>query len=310
MRVAIAQARPALLDLPRSVDLAAGWIRRAGGAGARLVVLGETFLGGYPVWVDWPGWSTFPSRDNAALFARLRAASVTLGSPEVAALGAACREARVAAVVGANERSARGRSIYNSLLFFGADGCLLRVRRKLVPTHGERLCWAAAPDAASAGLGVVEVDGARVGGLICWEHWMPGARLALHRAGEAVHVAAWPHGSDLHQLASRHYAFEGSCFVLVSALYQPVEDLAAAGVALPEGAGGLDGGSAVIAPDARYLVEPVRGREELIVADLDLARAEEAVFFLDTGGHYDRPDLFTVAAGPPEEGGRRPGPEC
>lgn len=293
MRIAIAQARPALLDLSRSVALAGDWIRRAGREGARLVAFGETFLGGYPVWADWPGWSTFQSRANAALHARLRAAAVAVGSEEVAELQAACREAGVAAVVGANERSPRGRSLYNSLLFIDADGRLARVRRKLVPTHGERLCWAPAPDAAAAGLGTEEVAGARVGGLICWEHWMPGARLALHRAGETLHVAAWPHGSDLHQLASRHYAFEGACFVLLAALYQPPEELAAAGLEPPpEGFTGLAGGSAVIAPDAGYLVEPVWGREELIVADLDLARAEEAAFFLDTGGHYDRPDLF------------------
>lgn len=302
MRVAIAQARPALLDLERSVALAADWIRRAGREGAELVAFGETFLGGYPAWVDWPGWSDFDSAANAALYGRLRAASLDLASGAVEELAAACREAGTAAVVGANERSARGKSVHNALLFFAADGRLIRVRRKLVPTHGERLCWAPAPDREAAGLGVDEVAGARLGALICWEHWMPAARLALHRAGESLHVAAWPHGSELHQLASRHYAFEGACFVLVAALVQPREDLEAAGLAPPEDFSGLDGGSAVVAPDAGYLVEPVRGREELIVTDVDLARAEAAAFFLDTGGHYDRPDLFAPGAPAPPEG--------
>jgi predicted amidohydrolase len=291
MRVAIAQARPALLDLDRGVELACRWIARAGGEGVELLAFGETFLGGYPVWVDWPGWSTFGSEANAALYERQRRASLALDSGQRRALAAACREARVAVSIGASERSAAGKSIYNSLLLFDRDGTLLQVRRKLVPTHGERLCWAPAPDRRAASLQAVDVGEARVGALLCWEHWMPAARLALHRAGESLHVAAWPHGSELHQLASRHYAFEGSCFVLLAATWLPREDLVELGLEPPAGFAGLEGGSAVIAPDAEYVLEPVRGREELLIADLDLGRAERAAFYLDTGGHSDRPDL-------------------
>jgi predicted amidohydrolase len=298
MRVAIAQARPATLDLEAGVERAVEWIRRAGREGVALLAFGESFLGGYPAWVDWAGWSAFGSRDNARLFTRLRAASVTvLPQPREAirVLSAACAEAGVAVVIGADERSPEGKSIYNSLLVFDRHGVLRQVRRKLVPTHGERLCWAPAPDAAVAALEAVDLDGVPVGALMCWEHWMPLARHRLHRTGEALHVAAWPHGSELHHLASRHYAFEGACFVLLSALYAPPEDFAALdlGLSPPDGWRGLDGGSAIVGPDARYRVEPVYGREDLLVADLDLREAEEAAFLLDTAGHYDRRDLLS-----------------
>jgi predicted amidohydrolase len=298
MRVAIAQARPATLDLETGADRAVEWIRRAAKEGVELLVFGESFLGGYPAWVDWAGWSEFRSPGNARLYTRLRAASVTVEPPDVAlrAVSAACREAGLAVVIGADERSPEGKSVYNALLTFDRQGELRQVRRKLVPTHGERLCWAPAPDAASAALEAVELDGVRVGGLMCWEHWMPGARHRMHRTGEAVHIAAWPHGSELHHLASRHYAFEGACFVLLAALYAPPEDFAALDLGLepPDGWRGLDGGSAIIGPEARYRVEPVYGREELLVADLELRDAEAAAFLLDTAGHYDRRDLFSV----------------
>jgi predicted amidohydrolase len=127
---------------------------------------------------------------------------------------------------------------------------------------------------------------------------MPLARQVLHAEGEQIHVAAWPHAKDLHQMASRHYAFEGRAFVLVAALYLPkaampadfelAEDLAAAPAGL------LDGGSAIIGPDGAYVVEPVRGREELLTAEIDLDRIAEEKQTLDVAGHYSRPDLFEL----------------
>lgn len=127
---------------------------------------------------------------------------------------------------------------------------------------------------------------------------MPLARQVLHAEGEQVHVAAWPHAGEVHQLASRHYAFEGRAFVLVAATYLPksalpadfelASDFAAAPAVL------LDGGSAVIGPDANYVAAPVHGHEELLTAELDLDRIAEEKQTLDVAGHYSRPDLFEL----------------
>jgi predicted amidohydrolase len=127
---------------------------------------------------------------------------------------------------------------------------------------------------------------------------MPLPRQVLHAEAEAIHVAQWPHALEVHQIASRHYAFEGRAFVLVAASYLPkaalpadfelMDDFADAGDVL------LDGGSAIVGPDAGYVVEPIRGREQLIVAEIDLARIAEEKQTLDTAGHYSRPDLFRL----------------
>ena len=122
---------------------------------------------------------------------------------------------------------------------------------------------------------------------------MPLARQALHVAGEQLHVALWPWGNEMHQLASRHYAFEGRCFVLVSGLIMPASDLPSElGPPRLDGTLALRGGSAIIGPDGCYVVEPVVDREELIVAELDLAFVDRERMTLDVSGHYHRPDLF------------------
>lgn len=127
---------------------------------------------------------------------------------------------------------------------------------------------------------------------------MPLSRQVLHAEGEQVHVAAWPHAGEVHQLASRHYAFEGQAFVLVSAIYLTRKDLPANFELADDFASApdvlLNGGSAVIAPDSSYVVEPVRGREELLTAELDLDRIAQEKLTLDVTGHYSRPDLFEL----------------
>jgi len=193
--------------------------------------------------------------------------------------------------MGVNERV--GRSIYNSLLFIDPAGKLIGHHRKLVPTFGERLVWG---HGDAAGLQVHETPFGKIGGLICWEHWMPAARQVLHDQGEVIHIAAWPHGKERHQIASRHYAFEGRAFVLAAALYLEKGmfpkgyELADELERLPDVL--IDGGSAIIGPTGEYIVEPVFGGEELLVADLRLDAAVEESLTLDVAGHYARPDVF------------------
>ncbi len=162
--------------------------------------------------------------------------------------------------------------------------------RKLVPTYSERMVWGSGD---GAGLSSIETGGLRVGGLICWEHWMPLARMAMHNSAEHIHVAVWPTAHELHQLASRHYAFEGRCFVLAVGLLMQRTDMPQEFATCDGENSWLErGGSSIIAPDARYIVEPVFEREELILADLTLSEIDKESMTLDVTGHYARPDVF------------------
>jgi predicted amidohydrolase len=296
--VAIVQTDPVYLDLAQSVAKAVDEIARAARTGAKLVVLGESWLPGYPAWLDYcPGVALWDHEPTKAVFARLRHNSVVVPGPATDAIGSAARDNGVAIVIGVTERVLAGPgsgTLYNSLLTFAPDGRIANHHRKLVPTYTERMVWG---QGDAHGLRAVETPAGRVGGLICWEHWMPLARQALHDSGEHVHVAVWPTVRETHLLASRHYAFEGRCFVLAAGLLMRARDLpkeldVPAAIAASPDALLLRGGSAIIGPDGAYLAEPVYDRETILTAELDPTAIDREVLTLDVTGHYSRPDVF------------------
>ena len=298
VRVAIAQAAPVYLDLDASLAKAVLLIQEAARRGAQLVVFAETWLPGYPAWLDLcPGAALWANPATKDVFARMRANSMCVPGKELDILKDAAKDHSIAVVVGVSERVEVGPgngTLYNTLLTISERGELLNHHRKLVPTFSERLVWG---QGDGRGLQAVGTSVGRVGGLICWEHWMPLARMAMHNSGEQIHIAAWPTANDLHQLASRHYAFEGRCFVLAAGLLMRGVDLPpelAATNPSPESQEQWieRGGSAIIAPDSHYIVPPVFEREDLLVANLDLSDIDRERMTLDVSGHSARPDLF------------------
>ncbi|MCA1620454.1 MAG: carbon-nitrogen hydrolase family protein [Acidobacteria bacterium] len=300
IKVAVVQASPVFMDLEASLTKAVGLIGQAAEAGANLVALGETWLPGYPAWLDHcPGAALWNHEPTKRVFARLRRNSVVVPGRETERLGEVAREYNLVLVIGINERVAHGPgngTLYNSLLTFGADGRLLNHHRKLVPTYTERLVWG---QGDAAGLEAVETPLGRVGALVCWEHWMPLARQALHVSGEHVHVAVWPAVHEMHQIASRHYAFEARCFVLAAGLIMRVSDLPHE-LDTPANFAGrpddllLRGGSAIIGPDGQYVAGPVFDEETILTAELDLSQIDKEKMALDVSGHYHRPDVFDL----------------
>ncbi len=303
-RIAIVQRPPALLDLTATMGRAVEAIDEA--ADADLIVFPETWVTGYPAWVF--GMAAWGDPEGRRWYGRLLRESPVIGGPDdlgdgLAPVRAAAQRAESTVVIGVNERV--GGSLHNSLVTLGPDGRLLNLHRKLVPTHTERIVWG---HGDGAGLRAVDTPSGRVGGLVCWEHWMPLARQALHADHEQVHVAVWPDMPEMHELAARTYAREGGCFVISAAHYLTADDVPAelldaycAGVGPDVVADGVlfdgvlfDGGSSIATPTGEWLVEPVRGRPELITAEIDLDDVDEAHADLDVAGHYSRSDVFTL----------------
>ncbi|QDX26921.1 carbon-nitrogen hydrolase family protein [Sphingomonas suaedae] len=301
LTVAIVQRPPVFLDLAASTARAVEIIADAGRDGAGLVVFPETWLPGYPIWVDEADevarWE-HPGAD--ALFAHLFANSAKRDGAEIAALAKAAADAGADVVMGMHERA--GRTLYNTTLTLGADGSRY-ARRKLVPTHGERLLWGRGDGST---LDVVERPYGRLGSLVCWEHWMPLARAAMHARAEDIHVAQWPSVEWRHLLVSRSYAFEGQCVVIAAGCALSLDDVLDGF----DHAGGdrrarslletmsserllKNGGSTVIAPDATFLCEPAE-REPIVWASLDIAELRRRTPYLDVSGHYARPDVFEL----------------
>lgn len=299
--VAAVQAAPAFLDLDASIERAVTLIAEAARHDARVIAFPETGLPGYPAWIfGAAGWDD-PASKRA--FARLSRNALEVPSPALDRLREAAAAAGAVVVMGANERDARfsGGTLFNSQVLIGPDGELIGVHRKLMPTHAERILWGAGDGST---LHVSQTPFGRVGALVCWEHWMPLARFAMHAKGEQVHVAAWPDAPESHHIASRHYAFEGRCFVICAVGFLRDADVAddfelagalRAGLAV-EGDGDqlISGGSGIIGPDGEWLAGPVFGRKEIVTAEIDLDRIAEEQQALDVAGHYNRPDVFRL----------------
>jgi nitrilase len=298
-RVAIVQAELAP-DLASGIEATDRLTGDAARDGAALVAFPETWLPGYPAWLDVCRdvalWNHAPVKQ---VFARMAENSVVVEGESGRALQRIARTHGVTLVLGVTERIDAGvgrATLYNALLTFGPDGALLNHHRKLVPTYTERMVWG--PGDAH-GLRAVDTPPGRVGGLVCWEHWMPLARQAMHESGEDIHVAVWPTVHEMHQVASRQYAFEGRCFVLAIGSLLRAKDLPRELEPHPERVTSpeqyvLRGGSAIIGPDGAYLAGPVYDAPCTLYAELDLNRVREESMSLDVAGHYHRPDCLEL----------------
>jgi nitrilase len=296
VRAAAVQAESAVLDVEAGTEKACRLIAEAAGLGARLIVFPESFIPVYPNGSLWGrGLSRFGAPEAKRAFARMHRNSVQVPGPVTDRIARAAREAQALVVIGVSEREAQRDTLFNTLVFLGPDGTLLGKHRKLVPTNHERLIWGMGDGST---LGVFETPVGRVGGLICWENWMPLARFALYAQGEQIHLAPAADDREVFLVNARNTAAEGRVFVVCVNTYlrksrypadfELQEDLAP----LPEELG--TGGSAIIGPDGEFLAGPLWNQEGILIADLDLDRITEERQLLDVTGHFARPDVLSL----------------
>jgi len=301
IRVGIIQASPVFLNAAKTMKKIEGLIKKAAAKKVKLAVFGECFLSGYPAYLDMCEdaalWDHEPAKE---VFARLYESSISIKGKEVRSLSALAKKYKMVIVIGANEKVEKGPgngTIYNALLTFDANGKLVNHHRKLMPTYTERMVYG---QGDAAGLKSVDTVVGKVSGLICWEHWMPLNRQALHNDGELIHIAVWPNVHEMLNIASRSYAFEGRCFVLAAGLIMQVKDVPKE-LKIPAKLKNkpnhyiLKGGSTIIGPDGFMMTEPVWDKEEIIVADIDPRQVTKERMTLDVTGHYYRDDIFNFS---------------
>ncbi len=299
LRIGIVQEGPVYLNLKYSLEKAFLLMEEAAREGVQLLVFGESWLSGYPAWLDHcPEVARWDHEPTKAVFARMWANGVAVPGPVTRQLCEAAARHGLYVIMGVNEVVPEGPgpgTIYNSFILIGADGKLLNHHRKLMPTFTEKMVYGLGD---GRGLRPVSTPLGRIGGLICWEHWMPLSRQALHAQGERIHVALWPWVHEMHQVASRHYAFEGRCFVIAAGQIMHAWELPPE-LEWPEHLRRqrkvqlLRGGSCVVAPDGQYLLPPQWEKEGLVVAEIkDLQQPLRESLTLDVSGHYHRPDIF------------------
>lgn len=296
MRIAAAQTAPVWGDPEATAERVIQWIHRAAEDGVDLVAFGETFLSGYPFWVARTDGARWDDDDQKSAYAFYLKAAVGIDGPELQAVSSAVAETGVFTYLGVTERSSSRGTIYATLVGIDPSNGIVSAHRKLTPTYEERLVWGTGD---GHGLQVHDLGRARVGGLNCWENWVPTARHALYAQGMDLHIAAWPGSVELTEDITRFIAKEGRCFVLsAGALLRPqdipsgfpLREAALAG----DGSYFYNGGSAVAGPDGNWIQEPVAGEERLVVANIDVAAVRGERQNFDAAGHYFRGDVFEV----------------
>lgn len=295
LKIAMGQIAPVWLQKDKTIDKIKSLIIEAGTKKCELIVFGEALLPGYPFWVSLTNGSVFNSTIQKELHAHYIRNSVQIENGDLDEICTLAKKYNIAIYLGIIERAKNrgGHSLYCSLVYIDANGEIKSVHRKLQPTYEERLTWAAGD---GNGLQVHNLKQFTVGGLNCWENWMPLARTALYGLGENLHIAVWP-GSEQNTVdITKYIAKESRSFVISVSSLMRIEDFPANTPHLEEilkNAPNIlaNGGSCIAAPDGEWIVAPVVEKEGLIVSTIDFNRVLEERQNFDSVGHYSRPDV-------------------
>ncbi len=297
VQVAVVQAASVIMDREATTEKAVSLTLEAARKGAKIVVFPEAFIPAYPRGLTFGAKVGSRSPEGRRDWLRYWENAVPVPGGTTEALGEAARQAGVYLIIGVIERDTEMScgTVYCSVLFFGPDGTLMGKHRKLKPTGSERLIWG---EGDGSTLPVFDTPYGRIGALICWENYMPLARAAMYAKGVQLYIAPTADARNLWQSTIRHIAFEGRCFVLSCNQYVTKDMYPANLATYDELASSPDvmcnGGSAIVGPMGDYVAEPVWGREEILLAELDLSAIAAAHFDFDVVGHYARPDVFQL----------------
>ena len=295
LKIGMAQISPVWLNKAKTLEKVISYIEEAGKEGCELVVFGESLLPGYPFWLSILHGSKFNSAVQKELHAHYVKNAVQIEAGELNDICALAKSHQMAIYLGIIERAHNrgGHSLYCSLVYIDATGKIQSVHRKLQPTYEERLTWSPGD---GHGLQVHPLKKFHVGGLNCWENWMPLSRTALYGLGENLHIAVWP-GEERNTIdITRFIAQEGRSFVVSVSGLMKIEDFPADTPHIDQLLAHApkvmaNGGSCIAGPDGKWIVAPVTGKEGLITAEIDFHRVLEERQNFDAVGHYSRPDI-------------------
>jgi len=296
-KIAIVQRAAIRNSIRESVDIMITAMHDAAAESAKIVVFGESWLCGYPAWIDsCAGVAQWNNEHVKEAWAEIYQNAIARDSPLLSELQETAKSLGLTLLFGCNERIDVGKgnsTLYNSIITISDVGEIVNHHRKLMPTFNEKLIHGLGD---GAGLQVVQTELGRVGSLICWEHWMPLTRQAMHDQAEDIHFALWPHVIDRHLLASRHYAFEGRCYVVAVGQILHTKDFPddlEIHEDLKKQKLVLKGGSCLIGPDGSLLTEQDYSEDIIYMEIPDEKELIKERMSLAVSGHYQRDDIFT-----------------
>ena len=291
VKVGVIQATPSLFDIEKSVDLVVDWIKKGAEKGCELLLFPESFIPCYPRGLSYDamiGRRTDKSRDQ---WLHYWENSIEENSIHTQRIREAIAEANLFVGLGVTERENVGGSLHCALWYFDNHGNLVGKHRKLKPTGLERYIWA---ESDGSTLTTLQTTIGKIGGLICWENYMPLARMSIYQKGVEIYLAPTADSRESWQSTMQHIALEGRCFVLAANQYVQKSDYPAEYQAdlLDQPETMCAGGSVIISPMGEVLAGPLWHQEGLLVAELDFSILAKSKLDFDVTGHYARPDVF------------------
>ena len=298
LKIGICQMAPIWLNKQKTILKIIDYLQKAAFEKCELAVFGECVLPGYPFWLDFTNGSSFNSDIQKEIYAHYLQQAIEIEKGDLDPICEIAKKNSMAIYLGCLERGAdRGNhSVYCTLVYVNENGAICSTHRKLMPTYEEKLVWAIGD---GHGLKVHPLKGFHVGGLNCWENWMPLTRSAMYAQGENVHVAVWPGSIRNTNDLTRHIALESRSFVVsVSGVMRKQEitsDLPHSGIMIQHAPESMaDGGSCIAAPDGSWIIEPIVGKEAFASATINLKEVRKERHNFDPSGHYSRPDVMQL----------------
>ncbi len=295
IKVGLVQMAPIWLNREKTINKVEDYLHQAGKENCHLAVFGEAILPGYPFWVERTNGARFNNQVQKEIHAHYQDQAIQIEAGHLDSLRKTASKYKMAVYLGTIERPADrgGHSLYCSLVYINPQGEICSVHRKMMPTYEERLVWSTGD---GHGLQVHPLGPFTVGGLNCWENWMPLSRTALYGMGEDLHIAVWP-GSQRNTFdITKFIAKESRSYVIsVSGLMRRSDitpDLPHSQL-MQENFEGTqaDGGSCLAGPNGEWVIEPVIEKEGLLTAEISHQFVREERQNFDPAGHYSRPDV-------------------
>ncbi|MEP5612254.1 MAG: carbon-nitrogen hydrolase family protein [Cyclobacteriaceae bacterium] len=298
LKIALAQIAPIWLNREKTLDKVIDYTTQAAEKEAKLVIFGEALAPGYPFWLDRTNGAEFNSSVQKEIHAHYMDQSICIEEGHLEQLCEVAKKKEIAIYLGTIERphDRGGHSLYCSMVYINESGEIKSVHRKLMPTYEERLSWSPGD---GNGLVTHSLPPFRVGGLNCWENWMPMARAAMYAQGEDLHVSIWPGSKRNTERLIPMIAMESRSYVVgVSGLFRPEDipdDFPHAELMRKNTTESLaNGGTCLAAPDGSWVVEPFVDKEDLVIATIDHQKVREGRQNFDPSGHYSRPDVLKL----------------
>ncbi|MDP1818068.1 MAG: carbon-nitrogen hydrolase family protein [Leadbetterella sp.] len=299
VKVGVVQATPALFDIEKTVDIVISWIEKGANQGCELLLFPESFIPCYPRGLTFDAVIGRRSEKSREQWLKYWNNSIELDAESKSAkhlskISEAIKKANIFVALGVTEKESLGGSLHCSLLYYGKDGKLLGKHRKLKPTGLERYIWA---ESDGSTLTTLDTEIGKIGGLICWENYMPLARMAMYHKGVEIYLAPTADSRESWQSTMQHIALEGRCYVLAANQFVRKSDYPAA---FEEDLANepeimCAGGSVILSPLGEVLAGPLWNQESILTAELDFSILAKSKLDFDAIGHYSRNDVFNFS---------------